>query len=152
MPEGTSEKDEDLGMVPCLAEPGCLRGLVMGGVGEEAGGARAWLGRALNTTLDSIQQTRGFQTVLLRALGVPGGASDMGVPRGGPEGGTPEPLPLPWPEQLHLHLFYRSRIHMSFCVMKRLKDYKIKSENHRYRHWGAIDGSKQGSDESRCMN
>lgn len=80
MPEGTSEKDEDLEVVPCLAWPGCL-----GSPCEGWGGRQGWRkveadgGRALNTGLDSISQTSAFQTVLLRALGVPGGASEMGA-------------------------------------------------------------------------
>lgn len=54
MLEGILEKDEDLEMVFCLVESGCLRGFVMGGVGEEVGGVRVWLGRVLNIILDFI--------------------------------------------------------------------------------------------------
>lgn len=41
---------------------------------------------------------------------------------------------------------------MAFCMMERLGDCKIKSENCCYRHWGAIESSKEGSDENRRVN
>lgn len=82
MPERTSEKDEDVKGVTCLASPSCLRGPHDGWPAR--GVWRSWMGRALNTELDFIKQTSGFQTVLLRAWGfleVPGAGATKGKPR-----------------------------------------------------------------------
>lgn len=79
MPERTSEKEKDLEVVLCLAEPGCLGSPCGEGVRGKARGRESLTGEGLTTGLESISQTSAFQTVLLRVLGVPGGVSEMGA-------------------------------------------------------------------------
>lgn len=104
-----------------------------GGVGR-----RGWRkvepgwGFARNTVPGSIRQTGAFHTVLLRALGVPQRWGHRVEAWGG--GWDARPLLLPQPERLQSYLFYILRVCVNFCVMKGLRDFKLKSGNHCYGH------------------